>query len=199
MNTFKNFIKENLVLVIGMTLPVLLIVVFFAASVLPKMMGTPPQYDMLFSTSRYDHQTAQPFNIEFVVKDGVLKARVIKNDKAQQNYNRRQLMVYNGRTDSIKEIDFDTKNMVDAENRAEIVVEETKFMNIDTSNKAPDGYEFDGPTYRSGGLVTELFSGGYRNQGYRVKKGGAGYKLPNTGRDYYYDIQFIGWVVPKNK
>ena len=33
----KNWIKENLVLAIGLTLPILLIVLFFVASVLTKI------------------------------------------------------------------------------------------------------------------------------------------------------------------
>ena len=40
----KNFIKENFVLVVGLALPVLLVVLFFVASVLPKSMAVPPQY-----------------------------------------------------------------------------------------------------------------------------------------------------------
>jgi len=32
----KNWIKENLVLVVGLTLPLLLIVLFFVATVIPK-------------------------------------------------------------------------------------------------------------------------------------------------------------------
>lgn len=198
MSTLKNFIKENFVLVIGMTLPVMLIVLFFVASVIPKSMGTPPQYEMLFSISRFDYQNRLPNNVDFVVKDGVLKVRITKNDIKDNNLKFKKLMAYDGKTDSVKEISFDISKIGDVADGTEIILDETKNMTIDPSNKAPDGYAFDGPSYGSGGLATELFSGGYRNQGYRVKKGSVGYKLPNTSRDYYYDnVQFIGWVVAK--
>ena len=65
----KNWIKENLVLAIGLTLPLLLIVLFFVASVLPKSMGKPPQYEMLFSTMKYEYQKSPDYVLDFKVKD----------------------------------------------------------------------------------------------------------------------------------
>ena len=198
MNALKNVIKENFVLIIGLTLPVMLVVLFFVASVVPKYMSAPPQYEMLFSTSRYDHQNPPLYNVNFVVRDGVLKARVSKIDPKINNFNAKKLMTYDGKTESVKEIFFDTVKIGDVADGTEIILDETKDMTIDPSNKAPDGYEFDRPSYNSGGLVTELFSGGRHARGYRIKKGSVGYKLPNTSRDYYYDdVQFIGWVVRK--
>ena len=45
----KKFVKENLVLVVGLTLPLMLVLLFFVATLIPKAMGTPPQYEMLFT------------------------------------------------------------------------------------------------------------------------------------------------------
>ena len=50
----KKFIRENLVLVMGVSLPVLLVILFFLTSVLPKSLAEPPQHDLLFSVPRYD-------------------------------------------------------------------------------------------------------------------------------------------------
>ncbi|NOS95053.1 MAG: hypothetical protein HOP26_01355, partial [Methylotenera sp.] len=74
----KNFIKENLVLVIGLTLPLLLIVLFFVATVIPKVMGTPPQYEMLFTTNHYDYQNPADYLLEFAVKNQQLTIKVRK-------------------------------------------------------------------------------------------------------------------------
>lgn len=66
--TIKNFVKENLVLLIGLILPLLLIVLFFVATVIPKSMATPPQYEMLFTVVKYDYQNASDFLLNYSVK-----------------------------------------------------------------------------------------------------------------------------------
>ena len=164
-----NFIKKNIVLVIGLTLPILLIVLFFVATVLPKSMATPPQYEMLFSVSRYDAQETYPYNVRFVVRNGVLNAHIVKNDSRNLNYGRRKLMAYDGKTDSVHEIVFDISKNGDVANGAEIVLDETKNLKIDTASKAPDGYVFEGLSYGSGSLVSWLFSGVDRWGGARWK------------------------------
>lgn len=69
-------------------------------------------------------------------------------------------------------------------------------MTIDTSSVSPDGYTLDGPSYGGGGLMGGIFGGGYRNSGFRLKKGSVGYKIPNVQENYYYNqVQFIGWVI----
>ncbi len=192
-----DFIKKNTVLVIGLTLPILLIALFFVASVLPKSMATPPQYEMLFSVSRYDSQNSSPYKVNFVVKAGVLNARIIKKDSKNFDFSTSKLMAYDGKTDSVHEIVFDISKLGDVTESAEIILDETKNMRIDTTGKAPDGYVFEGSSRGSGGLATELFWG-YRGAVYRVKKGAVGYKIPhNLGNRYYSDVQFIGWVIEK--
>ena len=194
----KNFIKENLVLVIGLALPVLLIVLFFVATVIPKSMGTPPQYEMLFTTTKYDYQNKPEYVIDFNVKNQQLMANSKKNDEKNYNNATKILMAYDGKTETVREITFDAAKLTDG---AEMILEETKNLSIDTSVVAPDGYTLEGSNYGSNGngLVGGLFGGGYRNTGYRLKKGAVGYKVPNLQPDYYYSqLQFIGWVAKNN-
>ena len=51
-----KWIKDNLVLVSGIVLPVLLIIGFFILSNLPRVLADPPQYDFLLVAYRYDYQ-----------------------------------------------------------------------------------------------------------------------------------------------
>ena len=194
----KNFIKENLVLVIGLTLPLLLIVLFFVATVIPKAMGTPPQYEMLFTTVRYDYQNTQDYLLDFAVKNQQITVKVQKNENKDRNYNVKKLMAYDGKTETVREIAIDIAKTAGASNGIEVVLEETKNMIIETSSVSPDGYVLDGPNYGGGGLMGGMFGGGYRNSGFRIKKGSVGYKIPNEQQNYYYNqVQFIGWVVKK--
>lgn len=210
----KNFIKDNFVLVMGLTLPVLLVVLFFLASVLPKSMAAPPQYEMLFTTARYDYQNPPPYNVDFFVRDGILKARVSKNDKQQVNYQNRKLMLYNGKTQTVREVPYNAATIGDvpdasrpdknsgadpAPDGTEIVLQEFQNMKLDSNNQAPDGYAFDNAGYGHHGLMNEMWGGGRRNTA-RVVKGAVAFKIPNSsgyGHYYYYDVQFLGWVLQK--
>ena len=194
----KNWLKENLVLAIGLTLPLLLIVLFFVASVLPKSMGTPPQYEMLLSTMKYEYQKSPDYMLDFKVKDKKLMVSAKKMDDKNNNGSATKLMAYDGKTETVREIAIDNAKTGAAASSGEIVLVETKDLVIDTNAVSPDGYVLDGSNYNGNGLVGGLFGGGYRNQGYRLKKGSIGYKISNQQGNYYYDqMQFIGWVVKK--
>jgi hypothetical protein len=194
----KNWIKENLVLAVGLTLPLLLIVLFFVASVLPKSMGTPPQHEMLFSTVKYEYQKSPDYMLDFKVKDGKVMVSAKKLDDKNNSGSSTKLMAYDGKTETVREITIDNSNTGAAAVNGEIILDETKDLTIDTNVTSPDGYVLEGPNYGSSGLVGGLFGGGYRNSGFRLKKGAVGYKVPNMQPDYYYsNVQFLGWVVSK--
>jgi len=191
----KNWIKENLVLAVGLALPLLLILLFFLATVVPKSFGSPPQYEMLFTTMKYDYQNKPDYLLDFSVKDQHLMVKAKKNDDKNNNYNAKKLMAYDAKTESAREIAIDTSKLVDG---SEVILEETKDMTIDNASTSPDGYSLQGPNYGGSGLLGGLFGGGYNNSGYRLKKGSIGYKVPNAQNDYYYNqVQFVGWIVKK--
>lgn len=191
----KNWFKENLVLAIGLTLPILLIVLFFVATVIPKSMGTPPQYEMLFTADKYDYQNKPDYSIDFKVKNKQLMIKPKKIDDKNNCCNSKKLMAYDGKSETVREIAIDASKFTDG---AEVLLDETKDLTIDTSATSLDGYVLDAPNYGSSGLLGGLFGGGYRSNGYRLKKGGVGYKIPNAQADYYNgNVQFLGWVVKK--
>ena len=195
----KNFVKENLVLVVGLTLPLLLILLFFVATIIPKALGTPPQYEMLFTTTRYDYQNPPDFDINFSVKNQKLIVKARKVDQQQRmGYHTKLLMAYDGRTETVREISLDMAQFAKISDGNEALLQETSGWIIDTSPVSPDGYKLDLPSYESGGLVGGIFGGGYRNNSYRLKKGSVGYRIPDTQGVYYYNqMQFVGWVIKK--
>lgn len=190
----KNWIKENLVLVIGLALPVLLIVLFFVATVIPKMNSTPPQYEVLFSVQDYMNQNKPDYTVDFKVKNKQLMVITKKAEEKDNYYNSKKLMAYDAKTEVMREISIDQSKFSDG---AEVVLAETQNMTIDTAMVAPDGYLLENQQYSNNGLVGGLFGGG-QNSGYRLKKGSVGYKI-NTmqNNDNYYQLSFIGWVVKK--
>lgn len=195
----KNFIKDNLVLVVGLTLPLLLILLFFVATVIPKAFGSPPQYEMLFTTSRYEYQNPPDYHLDFTVKNQKLMVKARKIDhKERMGYNTRLLMAYDGKTETLREINIDMAQAAKVADGNEAVLQETGGWIIDTSRVSPDGYTLDGPNYRDGRLVGGIFGGGYHHSGFRLKKGSVGYRIPDTQGVYYYNqMQFVGWVIKK--
>lgn len=193
----RNFIKENFVLVVGLSLPALLVIVFLIASILPKAAATPPQYEMLFTTMQYSQKSHSDYSTDFFVKDGALMARVWKNDAPGISY-ARKVMAYNGKTQSVRELPYDLSRIENAGEKDMIVLPEFKDLKVSGSERSPDGYTFENMAYDSGPWpVTELF-GGYSGRTPRLVKGSAVFQLPkNTSAPYsIYDIQFLGWIVP---
>jgi len=194
----KNFIKENLVLVVGLTFPLLLILIFFASTVVPKLMSTPPQYEVLFTTRSYDYQNTTDYRLDFAVKNQKLTVKIKKHDSKDVNYDLKRLMAYDAKTDTVREIAVDMSQVLASATDGVAVLHETENMLIDTAIVSPDGYTLDGPSYGGGGLMGGLFGGGSRDSGFRLKKGSIGYKIPHTQQhNYYNQVQFIGWVIKK--
>lgn len=196
----KKLIKENLVLVIGLSLPILLIVLFFLATVVPKSFGTPPQYELLFTTQKYEYEHSPVHLLDFKVVNNQLVAKVKKNDDKNRNYNSKKLMAYNAKTASVREITIDLAKAAEEGDDKDVVLDETKNLKIDASVVSPDGYQLESTNYGSSGLVGGLFGSGNRNSGYRIKKGTTfytvAYKVETTQPDYYYsDFKFVGWVI----
>ncbi|WP_036302588.1 hypothetical protein [Methylotenera sp. L2L1] len=194
----KNFVKENLVLIVGLTFPLLLILIFFASTVIPKLMSPPPQYEMLFTTKQYDYQNKTDYLINFSVKNQKLMVKVNKNENKDRSYDLTRLMAYDAKADTVREITVDISKAIATAADGAVVLQETENMTIDTAMVSPDGYRLDGPHYGGGGMVGGLFGGGYRDSGFRLRKGSIGYKIPHTQQHYYYNqVQFVGWVIKK--
>ncbi len=99
----KKFIKENIVLTLGISLPLLLVVLFMVADALPKYWVADPQYDFFFSDSRYSY-------VEFQVQQQKLYIRVdparYQNEKSLPHLYR-----YVAATGKIQEITFEAPDM----------------------------------------------------------------------------------------
>ncbi len=190
----KVFIKENLVLITGITLPLMLALVFYAATFFDRVVTDPPQYKAVFATRHYYHNNSKaPYRL--YVKDGQLRYayRPPGEDDSHKNWQKPRLYVYNPTTDNTEEIELPT--IVDEEVKLDQPIQKLSKDNITTARKSPDGYVFE-YNYRSGGnLMTELFGGGsrYRSR-YVLRKGSTIVKIHSAQR-YYSNAHFIGWIV----
>jgi hypothetical protein len=193
-----KFVKDNLVLVVGLTLPILLMAVFLAVSVLPG--GAPPQYDLVFSSQDYP-STSIPINLKLIVKDGTLVAQYTKPPNQQSAFGGwKKLFVYDASLNRVRQLTFGfPPDMATIEGTREEPVASAAGMRLDTTLQAPDGYELTFGERRGGGLLLEIF-GGSRNYGPWLRNGSRSVQLPSSnGEPFAYGgAEFVGWVTAKN-
>ena len=197
-----KWIKENLVLVSGIVLPVLLVGGFFVLSNAPRILADPPVYDFLLVAYRNDYQHPRNYYLTFEVRDGRLNGRVVPNGEGNTNFNRQYAGIfrYSAEENIFDEIVYDLPDgLDDIEEPIPFLVEGASELNLDKRNQSPDGYKFEFLGYRGrGGLLGEIFGMGRRYESnYVLSKDGAYFELPKPASDPYYyqhNLHFMGWV-----
>jgi hypothetical protein len=194
----KNFIKDNFALIIGLSLPAILVLGFLLASYLPQSFDTPPQYELVFSTSRYDNSL--PFHVDFTIINQKLHMRLTPRKELEGTYVK-ELFVYNAQKGSVRKIHYQLPELSSNHPYEEIPITELHNFIIDSSSKSPDGYAYVAGSYRSRGILGELFGNQSGRNIYRVKKAGGGsFVIPDYGNEFSYgNFNFIGWIVKSEK
>jgi hypothetical protein len=198
-----KFLKDNFVLVVGLTLPILLMIGFIVFSTLPRSLSNPPQHDLIFATPDYSEGNAnRPFSVMLVVRDGLLKAQYTRVLPAPNGgyYNSgwKKLYRYQAGPQTVRELPFGIpQDIASIEQMREDTVDATKDLKLDTTLRAPDGYELEYDVNRGRGLLTDIFwsSSSYEP---RLRKGTSSVRLrTGDGRTSFYagNVEFIGWVV----
>ena len=195
----RAFLRNNLVLVVGLTLPVLLMAGFMVASSLPDSLSDPPRHDLIFAVNEFGPNTNLPVTVRLIVKDQVLRAQYTHVTPQPGGAGFwKKLYRYEAGSQAVRELAFGVPQDVDAiSGTREEIVAATADIRLDTSLRSPDGYELTfGDTGRSG-LLTELFWSSYSYEP-RLKKGSSSVRI-TTGDNQPYistgNMEFIGWVV----
>ncbi|MDE2439283.1 MAG: hypothetical protein KGN01_07890 [Patescibacteria group bacterium] len=171
-----EFIKKNITLIVGISIPVLMIL-FVAASIYLPGLFVQPKYNFLY-VSGDDYYYYNQY--QYSVQNGKLVRNEITRPEGQTYPPQRdvKLYVYDVAKNESKEISF-----AEAQN-----------LNLDSSNVSPDGFEV---TYgsRGDGFFPFFFYSGtdYNNRylkGHNVSKK---LNLQLSG-SYYNNFRFIGWI-----
>jgi hypothetical protein len=187
------FFRENKILVVGILLPIIMMVIFGLASVIPKYLVSPPQYDLLVATDNYN------VFVKFDVVNGKLKAQYVCNNNCNVNPTRPILYIFEAKSQKTREIKFDFPTIPNDTKSfsSEIIIPELQNVTIDTSTVAPDGYSYNSANYYYGDILSELFIGNNDRRPEIVKNGNVVSILPKAKGYSYYQIKFIGWIVSK--
>lgn len=201
-----KWIKENLVLLSGILLPVLLVGGFFILNRLPGALADPPAYDFLLIVFHNDYQNPRDYYLTFEVRDGKLSGRVSPTDEEHRHITRKNAGIFRYRTNSnaFEEIVFDLpEGLHQLEASVPLDLGKAAHLKLDKRQQSPDGYQFDFLGYLGhGGLLGEMFGMGRRYENsYGLKKGDRYFELPELSSDlnsYQHDLQFMGWVVEED-
>jgi hypothetical protein len=193
----KNFIKENFVLCVGISLPILLVVMFLLSNTLPRFFAAPPQYKLVLADYQVHYNGPRAgYSVAFQVdKDGKLQMRLTPVTDGYSSHTP-HLLIYDGQRDSFRKVDISLPDAGAYTGAVTLPVKEVENYKLDTNNKAPDGYAFLQGRGGSRGVIG-IFGGGYSHHRLYLKKGAASFKLPEFDGFYgYYGTDaFIGWVV----
>jgi hypothetical protein len=201
----RDFVKSNMVLIVGLTLPVLLMAGFLIASNLPQRLGEPPKYSLVFAVNDLSSASQGiPVSVRLVVQDGVLKAQYVRTAPPPAGYVNnpwKKLYLYDAPTRRVRELTFGLPaNMSAIETTREDIVEATRGLKLDTTLRAPDGYELAYGQGSRSGLMNDIFwSGSSYSYEPRLQKDNSSYPLLSAQGAYaYVSAEFVGWVVGSN-
>jgi hypothetical protein len=193
-----KFVKDNLVLVVGLTLPLLLMAGFLAVSALPDALSDSPKYDLVFSTP--DYSASVPVTVRLLVKNGVLVAQYTKPPGQAGSGVWKKIYVFEASSRRVRQLAFGFPTDMDAiDGTREEPVASAAGLRLDTTLQSPDGYELTFGDRRGGGLLLDLFGGGRRYEP-RLRKGSKSVVLaPAVSEVFDYgNVEFVGWVTGRN-
>lgn len=187
----KSFLKENMVLVTGIALPLLLTLLFFAAMQMDRINAEPPRYSVIFATNYYDNSSAYPYRL-WVEDDQLRFVYAPPADKdSYYTRNKPRLYVYDPVANTRREIAL--PNIDDRNERFEEVVDDIGARKLSSLKESPDGFVFVYNYRGHGNLMTEIFGGGYRSRTQNLlRKDGYSVRIPNADGD---NTRFVGWIV----
>ncbi|MCA9502143.1 MAG: hypothetical protein H6748_16630 [Spirochaetaceae bacterium] len=193
----KRFLRENLMIVVSIALPLLVVGAFALATLLPRALVEPPTWDLVLAVDAWQPQAAaKPRRVVVDVSEGQLRAHVFALSPGH-NDELPRLFEYRAADGSVHEIEIVVPVGVEpGEEGTEVVVPELAGRPLITTLTAPDGWQFDASRSAGGGLFRELFGSGSRRQPTRISKRGAilEIELPSETPYSYYGVRFLGWV-----
>ncbi len=185
----NKFVHENYALLVGITLPLALMLLFFVAGRTAKVTVPDPQYDLVYSTEYYDHAN-QPYLLRVTGNKLVI---TVRDDKKVEDYNMPTLYLFDHKTMTSRRIDIDFKNVVEG-SVVDSNLDDLNRNTLSPVDESPDGYRFEYDSRSNhGGLAGELFGFGRRyGNAYVVKNGPR--SIPLNAQQPVYNAKFLAWV-----
>ena len=179
-------IRKNLSLIIGLSIPVVVLIVITLAVTLPRLFSS-PTYNFLYTTDQVDYYYARSSYRFYSVENKklIVEPRPSVDPKDASSYGK-----IPERTPSIYVFDVTT-------NRSrEVTYEEAAKLTLDINDLAPDGFRIENGGRN--GIIPEIV-GGSSDYGKKYLVGHGVRReitLMNSPSYSYYNFRFFGWIIP---
>lgn len=189
----KAFLKENFVLVLGISLPLILVIAVIALQSIIRSSVEPPQYGIVFAEPETYYM--QPWAFEVKNKKLVI---TYQEDNRPDHYIDVSVWLQHydpvsGKMERVRINKPDNYN--EGEEVTITVPQHFADLSLSDKNKSPDGYTFSRASHSSSSIFTDIFGYNSRKRDYRLHKNGVSFNLPDRGHKYRYEnAVFIGWV-----
>jgi hypothetical protein len=197
---WRRAARENVVLLVGLALPVLLMAGFFLASSAGRLSVEPPRHDLVFAVETFPANAASlPASVRFLVRNGTLYAHYTPVEASGPRLvtGWKRLYRYDAATGAVRPLPFEEPSEVGViEEAREDVVAATAELRLDPSLEAPDGYALAYGDRGGAGLLTDIFlDDSWRP---RLQRGSSRVPLavPDDGGGIRSGpVEHLGWVV----
>jgi len=190
-----GFLRDNIFLVAAVSLPLLVVLFFFAATAIPRWTVAPPQYDLVLRGDGYYDQAAVHLSVDYAVRDGRIEATF--RPLPQATYiSPARLFLFDHATMNVQPIAVDIPtDMKEDDPPRTIAVAALAGRRVTADNVAPDGYQLDNRSRRGPGLVGDLFGmNRYDSSAALVKDGRVvAVRIPQSN-PYGGSVYVVGWI-----
>lgn len=191
-----NAWRRNPLIVASIALPLLVVALFALASIVPRLITDGPEHGLVYVLPYHGSADRIPASLDVAVNDGRIVATVLhRND--ENLYPMPAVFLYEPDPDALRRLDIELPaDWSQVTSGTQLPVTGIGSGRIDTSLRAPDGYEFRDAGYR-GGLLFDLFGAGGRRDEISIVKNGAVWRIPlPAAHDRWYgQAVFLGWIV----
>jgi len=187
--TVSSFIKENRVLVAGLTLPLLLIGILAIAKSIPESMVPPPLHKVMYSSMGWSAKGQISIKLD---TDGKLSAVFNPTANYTPNVNDKDpvtlVFLFDPKTNTTDQ----TSITLDKDGKPAAF---EKFSNLTLTSQvfSDDGYQFTPYNYQNSSLITDIFAYRSRATGPALINKSHSFPVPQP-QSYYGTLEFVGWV-----
>lgn len=190
----KRFLKNDFALTVGIALPIFLIIVFYLAAVLPKILVKSPKTDLLYLTTAYPHD-----GVSTEIKEGTLRIWITPEVR-KGSLPMPRLFRFHAKTQTSTEIPISISTgpgIIIANKQEELMIPALKDLKLDTETTSPDGYKAEISFPNAGGVINLFLLNTKRTL--TISKNGSVINVSEekNSADNYKSIQFIGWIREK--
>jgi len=190
--------QKKVCLWLGVSLPIILAVLFFMAVSIPKLLVADPEFSFIYMKSEWRSNATSEVQFKHRIANGKLTIQAKKADKNTSKYRTYYIFyIFDKKTLSSREISLSIPDDSAFEKNKwlNLEVPELQKVKLNTDETAPDGYKFTPPS--RAGVYSPLSMFWNVDTHTILYKKGRIVKVSYDETSYFESPTFIGWILPE--